>query len=495
MASRVQGGAAARPWWHNPDLDMPVEDIATFYRDHTNKLAKLQKQKEKERKKESRKKQRKQRKRDRGEATSSSDSDKSTGSSSGTEDYDSDMEIEGLDLTKDLRPLTHYPTRREITDNMFNIIRGDIFRKMVPEKFKNLENEDIKEKLIEQMDGLSRKRINHVLQFGIDMDFSSGESDLDSEEEVEKFKRAQERAEKEKRNPVQSDRIDSTEDLVVPRVEDLDNMTLEEITELREKIRKKVEDVQEEELVSQAKKQEQDDEYEYQWAEIDPEEENLKKVDEIISAAKANENVKKEDSSSEEESSEESESSDEDEVNETQLKLRAKALALAKAKILAAKRLKAQAEQKKQQAQQQEEDDDDSDVSVDRDSDEKSSNKETALVATEQDEGPVFEYATGVAPDIMYRSKSPEPLPEPEKTTEELQEELQTDLKQRALDAMNKRKLEKLKAKAQAVESSSDDDDESEEEEQTEENSEIEKMEVSTEKAVYRSGYGSDEEK
>ena len=43
------------------------------------------------------------------------------------------------------------------------------------------------------MDGLSRKRINHVLQFGIDMDFSSGESDLDSEEEVEKFKRAQER--------------------------------------------------------------------------------------------------------------------------------------------------------------------------------------------------------------------------------------------------------------------------------------------------------------
>ena len=73
---------------------------------------------------------------------------------------------------------------------------------------------------------------------------------------------------------------------MVPRVEDLDNMTLEEITELREKIRKKVEDVQEEELVSQAKKQEQDDEYEYQWAEADAEEENLKKVDQIISEAK-----------------------------------------------------------------------------------------------------------------------------------------------------------------------------------------------------------------
>ena len=69
-------------------------------------------------------------------------------------------------------------------------------------------------------------------------------------------------------------------------MEDLDNMTLEEITELREKIRQKVEVVQNEELVSQAKKQEQDDDYEYHWAEADPEEEELKKVDQIISAAK-----------------------------------------------------------------------------------------------------------------------------------------------------------------------------------------------------------------
>ena len=122
------------------------------------------------------------------------------------------MEQDGLDLTKvscifgrflkcnvdlqDLRPLTYYPTRREICSNMFKIIRGDVFQKMVPEKFKHLPADEIKEKLMEQMDGLSRKRINHVLQYGVDMDFSSGESDVDSEEEVEKFKRAQERAEK-----------------------------------------------------------------------------------------------------------------------------------------------------------------------------------------------------------------------------------------------------------------------------------------------------------
>lgn len=33
MASRVQGGAAARPWWHNPDLDMPVEGESSLYID------------------------------------------------------------------------------------------------------------------------------------------------------------------------------------------------------------------------------------------------------------------------------------------------------------------------------------------------------------------------------------------------------------------------------------------------------------------------------
>ena len=38
---------------------------------------------------------------------------------------------------------------------------------------------------------------------------------------------------------------------------------------------------------------------------------------------------------------------------------------------------------------------------------------------------------------------------EREKTTEELQEELQDDLKSRALRSMNKRKYERLKAKAQ----------------------------------------------
>ena len=53
------------------------------------------------------------------------------------------------------------------------------------------------------------------------------------------------------KGPIQSSKIDSTEDLVVPAIEDLDSMTLEQITELREKIRNKVEKAQEEEKVSQ----------------------------------------------------------------------------------------------------------------------------------------------------------------------------------------------------------------------------------------------------
>ena len=97
------------------------------------------------------------------------------------------------------------------------------------------------------------------------MDFSSGESDMDSEEEVEKAKKAEKDAKKSGKGkkivtywriyivrlgPIQSSLIDSTDgDLVVPAIEDLDSMSLEQITELREKIRKKVEKAQEEEMV------------------------------------------------------------------------------------------------------------------------------------------------------------------------------------------------------------------------------------------------------
>ena len=82
--------------------------------------------------------------------------------------------------------------------------------------------------------------------------------------------------------PIQSSLIDSTDgDLVVPAIEDLDSMSLEQITELREKIRNKVERAQQEEQVSQAKQQEQDDDYEYMWEEADPEEEEAKKAQRV----------------------------------------------------------------------------------------------------------------------------------------------------------------------------------------------------------------------
>ena len=42
--------------------------------------------------------------------------------------------------------------------------RGDVFKKMVPEQFKDMPEGDLVDKLRAQMDGLSRKRINHVLQ-------------------------------------------------------------------------------------------------------------------------------------------------------------------------------------------------------------------------------------------------------------------------------------------------------------------------------------------
>ena len=257
------------------------------------------------------------------------------------------------------------------------------------------------------------------------MDFSSGESDVDSEEEVEKAKRAA-KAEKNKKETKTLADLPDTEDLVVPAIEDLDSMSLEQITELREKIRQKVEKAQEEEKITEAKKMEQDDDYEYVWAEADPEEEQLKKVDEIVTNIKQEDAPKKQkDESSEEEEEESSDDSESDEeMNEAQLRLRAKALALAKAKVMAARKAKEDAEKKKaveeearkqrlKEIEDQEEQDSDSDVSVNRDEEKAEENEENALVPmeTEEKDAPEFEYATGVANNEMYQRRSPTPPP------------------------------------------------------------------------------------
>ena len=269
-----------------------------------------------------------------------------------------------------------------------------------------------------------------IFQYGVDMDFSSGESDVDSEEEVEKAKRAA-KAEKNKKETKTLADLPDTEDLVVPAIEDLDSMSLEQITELREKIRQKVEKAQEEEKITEAKKMEQDDDYEYVWAEADPEEEQLKKVDEIVTNIKQEDapKKKKEESSEEEEEESSDDSESDEEMNEAQLRLRAKALALAKAKVMAARKAKEEAEKKKAEEEEarkqrlkeiEDEEEQDSDVSVDRDEakaeagDGKTGdNEETALVPmeTEEKDAPEFEYATGVANNEMYQRRSPTPPP------------------------------------------------------------------------------------
>ena len=264
------------------------------------------------------------------------------------------------------------------------------------------------------------------------MDFSSGESDVDSEEEVEKAKRAA-KAEKNKKETKTLADLPDTEDLVVPAIEDLDSMSLEQITELREKIRQKVEKAQEEEKITEAKKMEQDDDYEYVWAEADPEEEQLKKVDEMVTNIKQEDAPKKqtkEESSEEEEEESSDDSESDEEMNEAQLRLRAKALALAKAKVMAARKAKEEAEKKKAEEEEarkqrlkeiEDEEEQDSDVSVDRDEGKPAEgkpegaeeNEETALVPmeTEEKDAPEFEYATGVANNEMYQRRSPTPPP------------------------------------------------------------------------------------
>ena len=70
----------------------------------------------------------------------------------------------------------------------------------------------------------------------------------------DKLRAEQKRRQKLMQKPIQSDVVDSTEDLVVPPPEELEKMSLEDITVLREKIKMKVQQVHEEELTSQAKK-------------------------------------------------------------------------------------------------------------------------------------------------------------------------------------------------------------------------------------------------
>ena len=93
---------------------------------------------------------------------------------------DSDMEENGLDLTKELHPLSHYVKDRQVlSDILFIIVKGAKLAAMLPDILKNMSLDVLKQKCFSHLEVMSSKRIIHILT-GEPMHSSSG---TESEEE------------------------------------------------------------------------------------------------------------------------------------------------------------------------------------------------------------------------------------------------------------------------------------------------------------------------
>merc|ERR1711974_357126 len=99
----------------------------------------------------------------------------SSESSSGNE---SDM-----DLSKELHSIGHYINdKEEMIRQVFSVIKGKKLRAMLPPFLADLDIEDVKALCLEQLMGMSKQRIRHVLE-GKEMEDSS-DTDEESEDEV-----------------------------------------------------------------------------------------------------------------------------------------------------------------------------------------------------------------------------------------------------------------------------------------------------------------------
>merc|ERR1712226_1084547 len=99
----------------------------------------------------------------------------SSESSSGNE---SDM-----DLSKELHSIGHYINdKEEMIRQVFSVIKGKKLRAMLPPFLEDLDIEDVKALCLEQLMGMSKQRIRHVLE-GKEMEDSS-DTDEESEDEV-----------------------------------------------------------------------------------------------------------------------------------------------------------------------------------------------------------------------------------------------------------------------------------------------------------------------
>jgi len=96
---------------------------------------------------------------------------------------ESDIEENGLDLTKELHPLSHYVKDRQVlSEILFSIVKGTKLTAMLPDILKDIPLEELKQKCFSHLEVMSSKRIIHIIT-GEPMQSSSG-TDSDDEHNV-----------------------------------------------------------------------------------------------------------------------------------------------------------------------------------------------------------------------------------------------------------------------------------------------------------------------
>ena len=94
---------------------------------------------------------------------------------------ESDMEENGLDLSKELHPLSHYVKDRQmLLEILFGIVKGTKLAAMLPDILKDVPLEELRRKCFSHLEVMSSKRIIHIIT-GEPMHSSSG---TDSDEET-----------------------------------------------------------------------------------------------------------------------------------------------------------------------------------------------------------------------------------------------------------------------------------------------------------------------
>ena len=69
-----------------------------------------------------------------------------------------------LDLGKELHPLGYYINDREMMiEQVFSVIKGAKLKAMLTSNLKGLEMAELKDLCLEQLEGMSKKRIRYIL--------------------------------------------------------------------------------------------------------------------------------------------------------------------------------------------------------------------------------------------------------------------------------------------------------------------------------------------